>query len=158
MAETDRFITPMVWAGLPDLRDGSPDLEIWGMHHIRRPLASKLMNCSMRLVNKMFDQGQIEKTWFWGRPGMRLQSLPQTARCLWVESLFMPDMLMESKNYLYKSSDVCKVTGISSRTLIYMTGQGQMTREVLPSFGYRDPHWGMDQDVAAKVREVYLNS
>ena len=150
--------TPIHWYGLPDLRDGSIDLKQWGPIPVESWHARSMLRLSPTSMTKMIAGDLVDTGWFFGRERILLGSLPQTARCFYIEQLFMPDTIHESQNYLYAQSDIRAALGISPKTIYNKVNTGRMVREMLPNGGFRYPHWGMEEGMAIKVRELYLNS
>lgn len=150
--------SPIHFYGLPDLRDGSLDLKTWGTLPVERWHARTLLNVTAQNFSRILKEDLIEKCYVLGRERVMLRGLSQTARCLYIEQVFMPDHLPDSQNFLYKQSDIRGAMGCTPKHIYNLVNTGRMIREMLPGGGFRYPHWGMTSRMAIKVREHFLST
>ena len=149
--------TPIHWYGLPDLRDGSMDLKTWGLLPVERWLARTMLNLSPAAFRLIMRDGKIDMIDVMGRNRILLRGLPQTARCFFIEQVFMPESIKESQNYLYKQGQIRKaLNGCTAKKIYWLVDSGQMVRELMPGGGFRYPHWGMEESLAIKVRDIHF--
>ena len=146
--------TPVVWHGIPDLRDKSHDLELWGKMPIPCWHVTALYEMTKIQTWRMVRQGDVETCKMFGKTAIRLGSLSQTVRCHYIESIFREKVGID--NVLYRGGFLCKLMGINPRGLQMLWRQGMIVREFTPSGGSRYPHWGLDRDIKKYVTDYLL--
>ena len=146
---------PTVWHGLPDLRDLAHDNNLWGRLPIAIPTVSELLQLTKPQIYMMVKCDLVEHDMFFDRIHILLKSLPQTARCRYIELIFRPRSL--SNNILHKSVTVCKALGLNRKALSYYCQQGHCAREFLPNKTIRYPEWGFDDNQRRAIKKYYAS-
>ena len=142
---------PTVWHGLPDLRDKSKDLTLWSGLPVPCWHVAHLLGLRKPNVYKMISEGVVEATEVLGRRCIKLGSLPQTARCQYIEHLFRDYLVPD--NILHRSKTICAAMRITRKGLKVLYDTGQIEREYLPTGSPRYPHWGLTVHAQREVAE-----
>ena len=142
---------PTVWHGLPDLRDLSHHVSPWSNLPIPCWHVGRLFDVASRRVYEMIENNQVETVNVLGRRSIKLGSLPQTARCQYIEHLFRDRLSMD--NTLHRARLLYDALDLNKDSLRRMFDQGMVEREYLPTGSPRYPHWGL----APGVQDVVID-
>lgn len=147
---------PTLYHGAPNLRDGSVDLATWGEVPIPTFMVAEILQVNIRSIYLWLREGLMETAMMGGKTQIRLKALPQTARCQYIERIFVPEEMHRSENYLYTPKQMRHGDIMNTGKLHWHGAKGNMVREKLPGGGYRYPHWGMEKHLALYIRTQYL--
>ncbi len=142
---------PSVWHGIPDLRDGSVDLMLWGELPVMMGHAATAMNVDFATITNMINAGTLQTKYVLGRRFIKLSAMPQTARCAYIEFVFKPNVVPHSKNVLYRSRTVSRALGVWRQTVRRWSLDGILVKETLPNGAVRYPLWGIPRDYKEPV-------
>lgn len=143
--------TPVVWRGLPDLRDRSKDLALWQDVSVSFWQVQFLCNASRQSVHRMVNDTRIYQRKAFGRPAILLGELSQTARCQYIEHLFRGEVSIA--NRLHRGQELADVLEVPKKSLLKLFRGGDILREYPPLLRPRYPHWGLPDSMQRAIED-----
>ena len=144
---------PTVWVGLPDLRNNSHDLIRWGKLPVPMYQAGICMNITHQTIQNHVKKARLISIHRFGKPHIRLEDLPQTARCAFIEHIFREDVSMD--NILHKADDLSIGLEMDRQVISNLGRKGVLIREYMPGNIPRYPHWGLE-DNSKEIMQNYV--